>query len=247
MGQVVKLDELSNLAALRRNPYPGRGIIAGLNASSSDLVQVYWLMGRSANSRNRVFKSDGKGRLYTEAADPTKVVDPSLIIYNAMSERKPHFVVSNGNQTDHVVKQLLHYPHYLQPHLSTIAHEPDDPNFTPRITAVSSVHYEKYIVQLSILRRSQWGDTTDRFFYQYEEVPPGFGLCLTTYKGDGDPLPSFSGEPLLMPLGEEITEIARMYWDALNPDNRVALAVKFITRATSISKIHIINKFEQAG
>lgn len=233
----------ANFLALTQNVYPGRGIIVGLDETSQHLIQVYWIMGRSENSRNRVFKADNEtGRLYTEAADASKMQDPSLIIYNAMRERVPHYVVSNGDQTDTVLKEMRgHYA--LQSALATRTHEPDAPNFTQRITAMSSLHMGGGFVQLSVLRKSALGEGCDRLTYEYNNPPPGFGFCVTTYSGDGNPLPPFRGDPLLMPLAGGMKDVAQNYWDALDKDNRVALAVKFIEQGNGRSDIHIINKF----
>lgn len=235
-----------NLTLLRENPYPGRGIVVGLDSTGEYLIQVYWIMGRSENSRNRVFKADNHtGRLYTEAADPSKVKDPSLIIYDAMLERSPHFIVSNGNQTETVLKSTR--PLYLNTALADRNYEPDAPNFTQRITAVSSLGHGMVYTQMSILRKSVFGEGCDRLLYEY--VPAkGFGHYISTYAGDGDPLPPFCGDPLLMPLDQgDMVEVAEDFWKALNEENRVSLAVKFIEIGNGRSDIHIINKYNQAG
>ncbi len=233
-----------NFADLGNNPYPGRGIVIGLDGTSERIVQMYWIMGRSGNSRNRIFKADDlTGRLYTEAADASKMTDPSLIIYNAMRESSPFYVVSNGDQTDTVMDSLSKGPFYLNVALDHREYEPDEPNFTQRITAVCRLSKGgDQINELSILRKSKFGLGCDRFTYELD-TDPGFGYCITTYADDGSPLPSFFGEPLLMPLIGNISEIAKTYWDALNPENRVALAVKTIERDTGCSDIHIINKY----
>ncbi len=234
-----------NFSNLGTNPYPGRGIVAGLDQSGEYLVQIYWIMGRSGNSRNRVFRADDDtGRLYTEAADASKVRDPSLIIYNAMLERTPHFIVSNGNQTDIVAEASA--PLLLNVALGGAAYEPDEPNFTQRITAVSSLSKGRPYIQMSILRKSMLDDVYDRALFMY--VPyPGFGRCITTYAGDGDPLPPFYGDPLLMPLSGGMKEIAHAYWAALNEENRVSLAVKFIETGNGRSDVYVINKYAQIG
>jgi hypothetical protein len=217
--------------------------VAGLNESNEHLIQVYWIMGRSENSRNRIFKADDDtGRLYTEAAEAAKMKDPSLVIYNAMRERGPCFIVSNGDQTDTVVESPA--PLYLNVALQGRRYEPDAPNFTQRITATSSLSKGRSYIQMSILRKSMFGDECDQLFYEY--VPqPGFGHCITTYAGDGDPLPPLRGDPLLMPLDGGMKEIANAYWNALDENNRVSLAVKFIEIGNGRSDIHIINKYKQ--
>ncbi|MDO8523764.1 MAG: IMP cyclohydrolase [bacterium] len=241
---IVPVDVLSaaesNLAALARNSYVGRGMIVGLDDSGKFLVQMYWIMGRSENSRNRVFEREG-GRLFTEAADPSKVKDPSLIIYNAMGEQSTGMaVVSNGHQTDAVMG--VNSEDVLQI-LSDWQYEPDE-NFTPRITAVSYWWKDKANAEISLLRKSPFGDDCNRNLYKRNGIGKGFGYCITTYVGDGDPLPAFQGEPYLLPLGGDANFIAGTYWDALNADNRVSLAVKFIPKEGP-SHIVINNKYKK--
>lgn len=229
--------------ALNQNPYPGRGIIVGLDETSQNLVQVYWIMGRSTNSRNRVFRTDNTGRLYTEPADPSKVTDASLIIYNAMREAPSIYVVSNGDQTDTVVEGLS-LPFSLELGLKERQYEPDAPNFTQRITAVSMIGKEGrgHYIGMSILRKSRFSERCEKSTYELDP-PAGYGYCVTTYAGDGDPLPPFRGDPLFMPLQGNSERIAETYWDALDGNNRVALAVKWIDVSTGRSETHIMNKY----
>lgn len=245
-----------NLIALQANPYPGRGLVVGVDQSGHFLVQIYWIMGRSKNSQNRIFSVEG-GRLFTEAADLTKVADPSLIIYNAMLERDckggpPEFyIVSNGDQTDTVFSQLsaLICPHYT--YLPTVLrfrkYEPDSPNFTPRITAITHLGTNGWRAEIAILRKSMWGDECDRLHYQYTNIAKGFGFCVTTYSGDGDPLPAFNGEPLLMPIPGSMRDILSTFWDSLNEANRVSLAVKMISIKTGKSVILVQNKYSKVA
>jgi IMP cyclohydrolase len=237
---------LSNLVRLTRNPYPGRGIVIGRSQDDQNAVQIYWIMGRSENSRNRVFKHEGD-RLFTEAADPSKVKDPSLIIYNAMDKHKSDFVVSNGDQTDTVIQA------FKRSHRITFAgalrgrhHEPDQ-NFTPRISGLSTIYPGECFTELHIIRKSTEGETDHHACFGYErgDIHAGYGYCLTTYMGDGNPLPSFVGPPYAMPIHGEIDDVAKTYWSALNEDNRVSLAVKFIDLISRTSKIVIINRFHQ--
>jgi IMP cyclohydrolase len=241
----------ANLVALNANPYPGRGLVVGLDDTGDNLVQVYWIMGRSPNSRNRVFSADLEtGRVFTEAADPSRVKDPSLIIYNAMAEtaQPKQYVVSNGHQTDTITQSLRGVFNVDVPGstlfdaLSLHRFEPDGPNWTPRISAVSSWH--PYRVQIVVLRRSPWSFACDRSLHSYEDLGAGYGYCVTTYDGDGDPLPSFSGMPYLLPLEGDIDRVAEMFWDFLNAENRVALAVKFIGRQGK-ADIKIINAYQK--
>ncbi len=232
-----------NFARLSVNAYPGRGIVAGLNAAGTRLIQIYWIMGRSLNSKNRVFKIEDKvGRLYTEAADAAKMTDPSLVIYNAMRQRGPHFIVSNGDQTDTVAEAPG--PLYLNVALEGRTYEPDAPNFTQRITAVSSLSKGPPIIQMSILRKSEFGDGCDRLLHEFNPSP-GFGHCITTYEGDGDPLPPFRGEPILMPLLGEPMEIMEAYWGALNEKYRVSLAMKIIEIGNGSWDMHVLNANSQ--
>lgn len=231
-----------NMLWLIRNPYPERGIVMG-KSERGESVQIYWIMGRSENSRNRVFGvSDSETQLFTEAADPSKVRDPSLIIYNAMRGSETCAVVSNGEQTDGVFEKV-HQNYGLSEALAGYQYEPDKPNFTPRITGI--IYFPYHIVnhfEFAMLRKSPFSDACDRFLWVYPKIPNGFGYCLTTYQGNGDPLPAFTGEPLLMPLIGDINTITNAYWEALNEENRISLAVKFIL-PTGQSRTKVINKY----
>ena len=240
-----------NMFNLHRNRYPGRGIVVGTSEDGKHAVQVYWIMGRSENSRNRLFSQDGS-RVYTEPADPTKIADPSLIIYNAMreSQTRRHFVVSNGAQTDDVAEGFGMGRPFLES-LGLYKYEPDAPNFTPRITAYHLRQWEfekKVSAIIAVQKKSLFGDECDRAIYRYDEIAPGFGYMVTTYMGDapqGEPLPSFRGEPILMPLKGGMESISQAYWDGLNSDNVISLAVKFIDVATGKSEIDLTNKYQK--
>lgn len=233
-----------NLEAQRSNRYPGRGICIGLDETGGRLFQVYWIMGRSANSRNRVFVADG-AELRTEPADASKVQDPSLIIYNAMREIDGSFIVTNGDQTDTIYQALADGSTFVQA-LETREYEPDPPNFTPRISGLSLVDGEHICTYLSILKKSPFGEGCCRETFQYETLPAGTGYTVTTYTGDGSPLPSFEGEPYLLPLEGSATEAARTLWDALDAENRVSLAVRSIDLESGEPTIEIINAYRQA-
>lgn len=240
----------ANLFTLGGNSYPGRGIVVGLDETGNNLVQVYWIMGRSENSRNRIFSTEG-GRLFTEAAHPSKVKDPSLIIYNAMFEVADQqgetiSVVSNGHQTDDVAEGFLRGQSFYEV-MRDWSYEPDKPNFTPRITATSSwLGDNETLVEIALLRKSPWSDACDRHLYEINDIDESFGYCLTTYSGDGDPLPSFHGEPYLLSLRGDADQIAGTFWEVLNAENRVSLAVKFIPKIGA-SRITIINKYSKIG
>ncbi len=233
-----------NLRALRTNPYPGRGLVIGMDKSGRNFIQAYWIMGRSENSRNRIFTKDKEGSLRTAPADPAKMKDPSLIIYRAMAEQNDIHVVSNGDQTETVLTMEREGSTFYEAMLSR-QYEPDNPNWTSRITAVCYSHPSALTVgEISLLRRSEFSSECDRNFYSFGRLGPGLGHCVTTYSEDGDPLPAFHGEPYLLPfnsLGIEAT--AEELWEALNEENRVSLAVKFIGVMGGESRIHIINKY----
>lgn len=233
----------TNLCALHENPYPGRGLVVGLDPSATCLIQAYWIMGRSPNSRNRIFATQG-GRLWTEAADPSRVKDPSLIIYNAMDELNGLYMVSNGDQTDTIVQAMLAGADAFQA-LNTRQYEPDAPNFTPRISAVCDLRHGRPTTELSVLKKSPFSEGCERQFFRYEQFCPGLGHCITTYTGDGEPLPPFQGEPYVLPLGETPSTIMDTFWGALNEVNRVALAVKSIELSSGVSEILIRNQYEK--
>lgn len=233
-----------NLAErLAANPYPGRGLVLGMDDRARQLIQVYWIMGRSGNSRNRVFETDG-ARVWTAPADPAKCKDPRLIIYNALREGDGVYVVTNGDQTDTICDALAAGGSF-EAALATRAYEPDAPNFTPRISGLFDLRRIPFAATLSLLRRSAFGDATDRFFWRFEEFEPGYGYCITTYLGDGSPLPAFRGEPYLVPLTGDLGCIARSLWGALNDENKVALCVKGIDPEGQLSDVVVINKHQK--
>lgn len=243
----IGLIAAENLMRLGRNPYPGRGIVVGQD-ESGNIVQIYWIMGRSENSRNRVFAHDDAGKLWTEPADPSKVKDPSLIIYTAMAEQEGVYAVSNGAQT----QDALNAFEDLRLLADEWSYEPDQPNFTPRITAVyeSGCGLASRILartaEFLILSKSPWCDETD-YSHFVRELGSGYGYCITTYQGDGDPLPAFRGEPYLLPLVGSPMQIIDLYWESLNHDNRVAIALKLINPLTGESIITTINRYNKVA
>ena len=245
MTEPMKIARQNLKKRLGDNPYPGRGLILGLDESGDRLVQAYWIMGRSENSRNRVFAYDDV-RVWTEAADPSKVKDPSLIIYTALDELTDVFVVTNGNQTDTICSLLANGGTFEQA-LGTREHEPDAPNYTPRISGMFDVRVGKVIGKIGVLRRSTFSGATDRCYWHYEGFAPGLGFCVTTYMGDGDPLPAFVGDPYLLPLKGDTDDIASSIWDNLNEDNRVSLCVKTIDPAACETDLKVINKYTSAA
>lgn len=241
----------ANLRTLSLNPYPGRGIVIGLNPSGKFIIMIYWIMGRSDNSRNRLFEYDETGRLFTVAADASKMKDPSLVIYNAMIEQRGLYVVSNGDQTDSVVQEdLARSGLRLSEMIRHREYEPDKPNNTIRITGLVNKRLTDWAdskprAELLILQKSLWSDACERRSYDLE-LAPGVGWCITTYAGDGEPLPSFRGDPYLLPIND-IEKTLSAYWDNLNADNRVALAVKAINAQTGKSMILIKNRYTKVA
>lgn len=230
------------LNSLQENIYPGRGIIIGLTPDGTKLVQVYWIMGRSENSRNRVFIEENNGFLRTEAKDPAKLTDPSLIIYYPVKHVNGAHIVTNGDQTD-TIHEALQQGGTFESALATRTYEPDAPNFTPRISGIVDLRDEQFAYKLSILKSS--GNTEDqtlRHTYTYEKALPGFGHCIHTYAGDGNPLPSFQGEPALVPLANDPEQIAGTYWNALNDENKISLLVKSIRLEDGATELLVVNK-----
>lgn len=230
------------LNELQNNTYPGRGIVIGLSEDGEQYVQVYWIMGRSENSRNRVFIAEDNGFLRTEARDPAKLTDPSLIIYYPLKHLGGAHIVTNGDQTD-TIHEALQQGGSFEGALATRTYEPDGPNFTPRISGLTDLADSQFAYKLSILKSaSNTEDQTLRHTYTYEKALPGLGHCIHTYEGDGNPLPSFTGEPRLVPLRGDAETIANTYWSLLNPDNRISLLVKTIRRNSGETGLVIINK-----
>ena len=210
---------------LKHNVYPGRGLVVGRSEAGDTWLVVYFIMGRSENSRNRRFVSDGE-RLYTEPVDLSKVTDPSLIIYDAMLALPGIQLVSNGDQTA-TVHKALQVGGTFEGALATREREPDAPNFTPRITAMLDVRGCGDNLRFSVLKAAAADSArTDRYTVCPSNPPPGIGYGLTTYMGDGNPLPSFTGDLLPLPLAGPPRAVLDAYWGALDQDNRVSLAVK---------------------
>ena len=227
---------------LSNRPYPGRGILAGVSADGKRIVGAYFIMGRSENSRNRIFEATSDG-IRTAAFDPSKMTDPSLIIYHPVRQLSDAtLVVTNGDQTDTIAEGLAEGASVYDA-LHTRTFEPDEPNWTPRVSLVVSPNGS---LSFSILK-SDDGDSSSacRFFYDYETPLPGASRFISTYEGFKDPLPTFSGEPVKvnMPEGSP-EEIAREVWNALDEDNRVSLYAFCVDRATGDLSSYIINKYE---
>lgn len=230
-----------NFENLKKNRYPGRGIIIGMSPDSMHMVQVYWIMGRSENSRNRVFVEDN-GYVRTKAFDESRLVDPSLIIYYPAKHFHGQHIVTNGDQTE-TIHDALAKECSFESALNTRSFEPDAPHFTPRISGIVNVEGSPYTYQLSILKSgNDMGEFCLRYYFNYEKGMPGIGHCIHTYAGDGSPLPSFRGEPYELELFDDIGKTARYYWNALDESNKVSLLVKYIEISGGSFRIIIINK-----
>ncbi|MCH5296765.1 MAG: IMP cyclohydrolase [Ruminococcus sp.] len=222
--------------------YPGRGIVIGRSADGTKAVIAYFIMGRSENSRNRVFIETEDG-IRTQAFDPSKLVDPSLIIYAPVRQLGNNTIVTNGDQTD-TVYDLMKEGQTFEQSLRTREFEPDGPNYTPRISGIVECADGKMNYSMSILKSADGNpDCCERYTFSYDKPIAGLGRFIHTYMGDGNPLPSFEGEPTLVEIGDDsIDAFADKIWNALDADNKVSLYVRYIDIATGNSESKIINK-----
>ena len=226
---------------LKSNAYPGRGIVIGRSADGSKAVTAYFIMGRSENSRNRIFVEDGKG-IRTQAFDPAKLTDPSLIIYAPVRVLGTETIVTNGDQTD-TVYEGLEKGLTFELALRSRKFEPDAPNYTPRISGLMRVADGQYDYQMSILKSNNGNpEECCRYTFSYDNPQAGEGHFIHTYECDGDPLPSFEGEPKPVAIANDIDEFAGMLWDSLNEENKVSLFVRYIDIATGTCETKILNK-----
>lgn len=235
------MELLSLRQELKQNAYPGRGIVIGRSEDGTSAVTAYFIMGRSENSRNRVFVEDGMG-IRTQAFDPSKLSDPSLIIYAPVRVLGNRTIVTNGDQTD-TVYELMSQGQTFEQALRTREFEPDAPNYTPRISGILQVENGFFEYAMSILKSNN-GDPSGccRYTFTYESPKAGEGHFLHTYLGDGNPLPSFEGEPRLVSIPDDMDAFANMLWDSLNEENKVSLFVRYIDIATGNTRSKIINK-----
>ena len=234
--------EKQNLfSLLENNSYPGRGILIGKSPDGKYAVCAYFIMGRSANSRNRIFVTDGEG-IRTQAFDPSKMEDPSLIIYAPVRVLGDRTIVTNGDQTD-TAYDGLSAGRTFEESLRCREFEPDAPNYTPRISGLIERGDGGFSYQLSILKSAS-GDpaSCERFLYSYAVPLPGEGRFISTYRCDGNPLPSFEGEPVRVGVGGDIDTFSTALWDALNTDNKVSLFVRYIDLENGNTETRIINK-----
>ncbi|MCI7085589.1 IMP cyclohydrolase [bacterium] len=224
------------------NVYPGRGILLGKSADGKNAVIAYFIMGRSENSRNRVFVEDGDG-IRTQAFDESKLEDPSLIIYAPVRVLGNKTIVTNGDQTN-TIYHLMNQQQTFEQSLRTREFEPDAPNYTPRISGIVKITDGEMNYALSILKSADGNpDCCQRFTFTYSNPVNGTGHFIHTYMTDGNPLPSFEGEPKLVEIGnDDIDAFADKLWNSLNKDNKVSLFVRYIDLASGKATSKIINK-----
>jgi len=226
---------------LKNNAYPGRGIVIGKSPDGKKAVTAYFIMGRSSNSRNRVFVEDGDG-IRTQAFDPSKLEDPSLIIYAPVRVLGNKTIVTNGDQTDTIYegmdKQLT-----FEQSLRCREFEPDGPNYTPRISGIIHKENGSFNYAMSILKSNNGNpQACNRYAFAYENPVAGEGHFIHTYMHDGNPLPSFEGEPKLVGISDDIQSFTDMLWNSLNEENKVSLFVRYIDLETGSTETRIVNK-----
>lgn len=227
---------------LQGNSYPGRGIILGKSANGKHAVAAYFIMGRSENSRNRIFMVEGDG-IRTQAYDESKCTDPSLIIYSPVRVLGNKTIVTNGDQTDTIYEAMDRQLTFEQA-LRARKFEPDDPNFTPRISGVIHLQNGSFNYALSILKSAEGNPAScQRFTYSYENPIAGQGHFIHTYVGDGNPLPSFTGEPKLVSIPDDIDGFTDLLWNSLNEDNKISLFVRYIDPETGDAVSKIVNRW----
>ncbi len=235
---VYKIDFIEDL--LRDNSYPGRGIIIGKNEDNTCAAFAYFIMGRSENSRNRVFV-ERDGALYTEPYDYDKVSDPSLIIYSAVREIGNNVIVTNGDQTDTIYDAIAKGGD-MRSGLRTREFEPDAPNLTPRISGVLTFENGDFTYEMSILKSgAPDGSLCNRYFFEYNSQH-SVGHFIHTYMTDGNPLPTFMGEPERVLIPQNIDDFTNSIWESLDENNKISLYVKYINLATGEAQTRLINK-----
>ena len=237
----MSIYKINNIAELiRDNSYVGRGIVIGKTPDGKNAVSAYFIMGRSANSRNRVF-TEKDGVLYTEPFDASKVEDPSLIIYAALRKYENKLIVTNGDQTDTIYEGLKSGKSFAES-LKSREFEPDAPNLTPRISGISEFSNNDFSYEMSILKSAdEKGSACNRYTFSYSPVN-GLGHFIHTYVGDGNPLPTFQGEPERVAMCDSIDDFADSLWDALNCENRISLYVRYTSLETGKEENRLINK-----
>ena len=223
------------------NPYVGRGIILGKSEDDKSAVSAYFIMGRSANSRNRIFEKDAEGNIFTKPFDATKVEDPSLIIYAAIRDYENKHIVTNGDQTDTVWNELK-VGGTFESALDTREFEPDSPNFTPRISGMITYDNNDFTYKMSILKSADSeGNACNRYYFNYKSLA-GVGHFIHTYVTDGNPIPTFQGEPERISIPNDIDEFTNDIWNNLNEENKISLVVRYVDIKTGTSVERLINK-----
>ncbi|MBQ3639545.1 MAG: IMP cyclohydrolase [Clostridia bacterium] len=236
--EIYKINDIGEL--ITGNPYVGRGIVVGKSADGKNAVSAYFIMGRSANSRNRVF-AKRNGAIFTEPYDASKVEDPSLIIYAAVREYANNLIVTNGDQTDTIAEGLAAGKTF-EAALETRAFEPDAPNFTPRISAMLTFADGDVAYRMSILKSiDEKGSACARYAFAYPSVA-GLGHFLHTYVTDGNPIPTFQGEPERVAVPNRIDDLTNTLWNALDENNKISLYVQYRNLATGAIEERMINK-----
>jgi IMP cyclohydrolase len=239
----VNFEELAaqNLQVrLQKNRYPGRGIVIGKNKSGSHLIQIYWIMGRSENSRNRIFTLEQE-IVKTVPKDASKVSNPELIIYQALRHLDGYYIVTNGLQTD-TIYAALQQDCSFEAGFKKHVYEPDAPNYTPRIAGLINYKAKAPVFQMAIVKKSMLNTAPIYSFFEYSQLEKGCGYCFHTYEKDETPLPAFSGEPYLVPIADTLEAIAQQYWQILDKENRISLVVKSIDVVSLQVACCIINK-----
>ena len=235
----MKMLDLSQ--ELKSNAYPGRGIVIGKSKDGKSAVTAYFIMGRSENSRNRVFLEEGRG-IRTEAFDPSKLTDPHLIIYAPVRVLGNKLIVTNGDQTD-TIYELMDKQYTFEQALRTREFEDDAPNYTPRISGILRFGEEGFNYAMSILKSAN-GDPSScqRYTFSYNNPIAGQGHFIHTYMGDGSPLPGIEGDPKLVEISGDIDQFTDMLWTSLNEDNKVSLFVRYVDLETGKEDTRIVNK-----
>jgi len=235
---IYKVNDIAQLIA--GNSYVGRGIVIGKSQDGSKACTAYFIMGRSANSRNRIF-TEKDGTLYTEPFDASKVEDPSLIIYAAVREFENKLIVTNGDQTD-TIYDFLEKGKCFKCALATREFEPDAPNFTPRISGMLTFEDQDFTYEMSILKSADaQGSACNRYTFSYAPLP-GLGHFLHTYVCDGNPIPTFQGEPERVIIPDSIDEFTDKLWNALDADNKISLYVRYTDLKDGSTQTRLINK-----
>lgn len=235
----MKMLSLEN--ELKSNSYPGRGIVIGKSADGKNAATAYFIMGRSENSRNRIF-AETKDGIKTEAFDPSKLTDPSLIIYHPVRVLGNKTIVTNGDQTD-TIYNLMNQQMTFEESLRTREFEPDAPNYTPRISGIIKKEDDGFNYALSILKSADGNpDCCVRNTFSYKNPIAGTGHFIHTYQGDGEPLPSFEGEPKKVEIPNDINDFADLIWQSLNEENKVSLFVRYISLEDDTVTTKIVNK-----